>query len=200
MKAKTLYVFRHGQTDFNREGKAHGRLDIPLNEIGRAQARELAAALSDAGLEVIYSSPMSRTRETAEIVAERHKGAEIRTHDGLKERDVGVMQGRVAETEFPDLYQKMYDPDFAPPGGGESFNDTRRRVLGAVMEIVKTTERDTIGLSLHGGAMRGILQTLTGSAYPPHGVPNTAYYRMAWDGERLTLDGMPEWLAEGIIE
>ena len=68
---KDFYLFRHGQTDMNAAGRWQGRgIDLPLNETGREQARELAAALTPAALEVVFSSPLKRAVQTAQIVAE----------------------------------------------------------------------------------------------------------------------------------
>src|SRR5207244_1461401 len=63
-----LYLVRHGETDWNRERRFQGTSDIPLNELGRAQSRALAQRLTDARLDAVYTSPLSRAVETARIV------------------------------------------------------------------------------------------------------------------------------------
>ncbi|MDP9116224.1 MAG: histidine phosphatase family protein, partial [Actinomycetota bacterium] len=65
----TFAFIRHGQTDWNRDDKLQGSSDIPLNEVGRQQAREAAAHLGHGGWQVVVSSPLVRARETAEIIA-----------------------------------------------------------------------------------------------------------------------------------
>ena len=76
MSIKTLYFFRHGQTDWNREGRVQGPgNDIPLNDIRRTQARNFALALRDMGMEHIFSSDLSRACDTAQVVANELGGA-----------------------------------------------------------------------------------------------------------------------------
>ena len=65
---KTIYIFRHGQTDYNVARRVMGQLDIPLNDVGRIQAAELANKLETATIDVIYSSPLTRAIETAQKI------------------------------------------------------------------------------------------------------------------------------------
>ena len=71
MLLKTIYVFRHGQTDYNVERRVMGQLDIPLNNVGHAQATELAEKLATAAIGAVYSSPLARAMETARAVANK---------------------------------------------------------------------------------------------------------------------------------
>ena len=93
----TLLLVRHGETDWNRDGRWQGQSDTPLNELGRRQARELAEQLD--GVDVVYSSDLARARETAEILAER-AGVEVRLDPRLRERGFGAWEGlTLAEIE-----------------------------------------------------------------------------------------------------
>lgn len=86
-----LYL-RHGQTDWNREGRMQGSTDIPLNETGRAQARRAAERLAETRIDRIVSSPMARAAETADIVA-ASKGLTPERDERLKERYFGAFDG-----------------------------------------------------------------------------------------------------------
>src|SRR5581483_12433051 len=84
----TLLLVRHGETDWNSERRWQGHADEPLNETGRAQAREVADELADRSIDAVYSSDLSRARETAEIIAAR-LGLSVTTDARLGEVDVG---------------------------------------------------------------------------------------------------------------
>jgi broad specificity phosphatase PhoE len=191
---KKIYVFRHGETDWNREGRSMGWLDVPLNQNGIEQAKKLAESLKDAGLEIIYSSPLSRTLETAKIVAGA-KNIEIIQNDALKERNNGILEGSIANIEFPDICKKIDNPDFAPPGGGESRSQLRARALNFIKDIIKTSDKNIIGISTHNGVALTILIEYIGRELPPMNMPNSSYYRLDWDGEKLQMNGMPDWLS-----
>src|SRR5439155_24499614 len=87
-----LLLVRHGETDWNREGRWQGQADTPLNDVGRAQARELADALAGERLEAIYASDLRRAYETAEIVGAR-LGLPVTSEPALRETDVGSWSG-----------------------------------------------------------------------------------------------------------
>src|SRR5438093_5554077 len=86
-----IYLARHGQTDWNREGRTQGGMDIPLNETGRQQARQLKIRLASIRLDAVYSSTLSRSRETAEIV---QGGGTVVKLPGLIERRFGKFEGK----------------------------------------------------------------------------------------------------------
>src|ERR1700747_3516677 len=89
----TLMLVRHGETDWNADGRLQGQTDRPLSEFGRRQARQLAEELADDGLEAIYASDLSRARETAEIVGER-LGLAVALDADLRGKDWGNWGGR----------------------------------------------------------------------------------------------------------
>ena len=88
----TILIARHGETDWNREGRYQGHADPPLNATGRAQAGQLAETLTGARLEAVYSSDLRRAAETGTIVGER-LGLPVNKEPGLREIDVGTWQG-----------------------------------------------------------------------------------------------------------
>ena len=91
---KTIYIFRHGQTDYNVARRVMGQMDIPLNDVGRVQATELANKLATFAIGAIYSSPLARAMETAQAVADKI-GAPIITDKRLMERHNGKLQGHI---------------------------------------------------------------------------------------------------------
>src|SRR5690554_3316332 len=109
----TIAFIRHGQTDWNAALKMQGTSDIPLNETGRQQARDAVNVLADAGWEVIVSSPLSRARETAQIVADGLGIALGRSYDLLVERAYGEGEGlTLAEIDarWPDRQYPGLEP------------------------------------------------------------------------------------------
>ncbi|WWD00138.1 hypothetical protein V866_007046 [Kwoniella sp. B9012] len=89
-----LYFVRHGQTEDNVQGIIQGHKDTPLNAHGRRESERLAQRLKDLKIHEAWSSPLSRARETAEIVLRHHPDIQLKLHDGIKERCLGSMEGR----------------------------------------------------------------------------------------------------------
>lgn len=90
-------LIRHGETDWNKEGKIQGQKDIPLNEVGEQQAREVAQILKETfHITIIYTSPLQRARKTAEIIQDYLK-AKLLTKSDLKEINLGIFLGKKME-------------------------------------------------------------------------------------------------------
>lgn len=192
---KTIYIFRHGQTDYNVARRVMGQLDIPLNDAGRAQAAELANKLAKFAIGAVYSSPLARAMETAQAVADK-TGVPITTDVRLMERNNGKLQGHIVHgTENPDEYQMDYnqlelffpaaqlnDNDWRPDGG-ESRTECWARGQAAIMDIVRNTPYDTIAVSTHSGIMRGILDLVDmGNTR----IGNCDYVKLNWNGEKFS--------------
>lgn len=134
-----LWLVRHGQTDWNIEGRFQGQADVPLNAAGRAEAQKLANELACVPFEAIYSSDLERARETAEIIAAPHE-LPVRVDERLREISHGDWEGlHVSEiraqagTAFLDPIQPR-SPDFRSPGG-ESVRELAARVNQVLSEI-----------------------------------------------------------------
>jgi broad specificity phosphatase PhoE len=151
----TIFLARHGETHWNRDNRFQGHADPPLNETGRAQAAELSGALADEPLAAVYSSPLRRAFETAEIVAGPH-GLEPVPVDALREVDVGSWQGltraEVGE-RFPEQYARWLDYE-AGWEDGESYEEMGRRVIAALLELAAAHEGERILAVSHGGPVR----------------------------------------------
>jgi probable phosphoglycerate mutase len=151
-RATTTLLLRHGQTPLSAERRFAGRGDIPLTETGRRQAAAAAARLAArGGIDVIVSSPLRRTRRTAEAVAEA-TGAPLVVDDDLVETDFGKWEGlsfAEAGAQDPDEMRAwMADPDAAPPDG-ESFATAGRRVLGALDRLLDAYPERTVLVVSH---------------------------------------------------
>jgi probable phosphoglycerate mutase len=134
-----LCVVRHGETDWNISGILQGWTDVPINDVGRRQARELAAAFAGAGFVAVWTSPLVRSSETAEIVARALGLPPPLRHDGLKERYFGAIQGvpkaELAEQDPLLLQQILRRNPAARFEEGETMDEFADRVLGAFLDI-----------------------------------------------------------------
>ncbi len=151
----TILLARHGETDWNRDNRFQGHADPPLNETGRAQATELAAALAEEPLAAIYSSPLRRAFETAQIAAAPH-GLEPVPVDALREVDVGSWQGLTRaeiEERFPEQFARWLEYE-AGWEDGESYEEMGRRVIAELLELAAAHEGERILVVSHGGPVR----------------------------------------------
>ena len=151
-KATTTLLLRHGQTPLSAERRFAGRGDIPLTDIGRRQAAAAAARLAArGGIDVIVSSPLRRTRRTAEAVAEA-TGAPVVVEDDLVETDFGKWEGlsfAEAGAQDPDELKAWLGGADAAPPGGESFAAVGRRVLGALDRLLAAYPEQTVLIVSH---------------------------------------------------
>jgi probable phosphoglycerate mutase len=163
----TLLLVRHGETDWNAEGRLQGQTDRPLSEFGRAQARRLAVELETEGLAAIYSSDLSRARETAEIVGER-LGLPVFLDPDLREKDWGTWEGLTSvERDRVELV-------------GESTTAHQERTLRALRRISELHPGDErILVVTHGGSMRRVQTAALGLALPV--VENCGRWLCAWE-------------------
>ena len=147
-----LILIRHGETDWNVEGRYQGQADPPLNARGIQQAYALADALEDVGLDVIYSSPLRRAWQTAEIVA-RRLGVPLYPEPRLMEIHQGDWQGHLRSeiaARYPELFHRWHtEPWQVTPPGGESLQEVQARVYAAIDEILARHRGQTVGVVTH---------------------------------------------------
>jgi broad specificity phosphatase PhoE len=158
-----VLLARHGETDWNRESRFQGHADPPLNDLGRQQAAELADALANEELAAVYSSPLRRALETAEIVAARHELRAIPV-EGLREVDVGSWQGLTrdeVEQRFPDQFDRWLDYGQGW-NDGESYEQMGLRVIAALQELAARHDGGQIVALTHGGPIRAALAQAAG--------------------------------------
>jgi len=148
-----LLLVRHGETDWNAEGRLQGHTDTPLNDYGRRQAAALAEQLAGDGIAAIYASDLSRARETAEIVGGRI-GLPVSVEPDLREKNWGSWEG---------LTPKERDAvEFA----GESTEEHRERTLRALLAISARHPDERVLVVTHGGSVRRVQAAVSGFAMP----------------------------------
>jgi len=160
-----VYLVRHGATVLSAEDAFAGETDVALSEEGREQARGLAARLAGEPIAALYASPMSRTMETARILAAPH-GLEVSTRDGLREISHGHWEGRKrseVERLFPEEYARWEtDPFSSAPPGGESGLAVTARALPALLAIVEENRDRQALLVSHKATIRLLVSSLLG--------------------------------------
>jgi len=160
----TILLARHGESEWNREGRWQGHADPPLSDAGRRQARRLAEKLAYTRLDAVYSSDLERARATAEAVAELH-GLPVIVDGALREIDVGEWSGLTTEEierRFPDGFRRHVD-------GGDGWEDgepheaMRERIVAAVCGIAAAHPGGSVLCVLHGGVIRALLAHADGA-------------------------------------
>lgn len=156
-----LVIIRHGQTDGNVQNMVQGAgVDLPLNEVGQAQAAEAAEKLSLYRLPIIYCSQMKRAKQTAEIIAEK-LGVSVEAVDGMEEVHFGEAEGMLSEDahkKYADIFEVINnenDPkrfDVSIPGG-ETMNQCIARGVEALEKISQTSPYETAAVVTHGALM-----------------------------------------------
>ena len=181
-----ICVARHGETDWNTAGILQGWLDVPINERGRVQARELARALAASGFSCVYTSPLKRSLETAQIIAAQLRLPPPTCHDGLKERNFGLIQG-IPKAELAELNPALLEhilkrnPD-SRFEQGESMDECATRVLDGVMDIARQRPGERVLAITHGWAMDVIARGV-------RGLPrNALLHHKPTNGETLWLE------------
>lgn len=184
---RVFFVFRHGETDWNKEKRCQGHTNTSLNELGKSQATELALKLSSFPIEIIYSSDLMRAYETGEAVANCLK-IPIWADERLREMSYGEAEGMTV----PEIKLKYGDPfwqklhsfkkEYEDIGfqNGETRRVARLRIEKLLNEIIKNTQYKYIGISTHGGALRNILHHFLPEDQEVLAIPNCVVYRMEY--------------------
>jgi broad specificity phosphatase PhoE len=172
----TILLARHGETDWNREGRWQGWADPPLNETGRDQARRLAEELRATPFDAAYSSDLRRASETAEIVAAPHHMLVVLDRD-LREIDIGAWSG-LTRAEIIERFPDGRRPD------GETHEQQAKRVRAAVLRIGREHPGGRVLVVGHGGTIRSIHDLI--SDVPYHPIANCGVLEVHFRGDRLT--------------
>ena len=135
-------LVRHGETDWNREKRFQGQIDVPLNENGRAQSQRAAAFLKAIPIHHAVTSPMLRPKETAETILQHHTDVRLDLEDNLKEISHGLWEGKLEaeiEVEYPGtLQQWQRSPETVQMPEGENLQQVWKRAIAAWDSIVQT--------------------------------------------------------------
>lgn len=196
MEATRLIAVRHGETEWNADGRIQGHQDIGLNEVGRWQAQRVGAALAGEAISAVYSSDLGRAHQTAQPIADA-AGVPVVTRSDLRERHFGAFQGRTFQqihASWPDQAHRWRTrvPDWEPPEGGESLLALRARVTGAVRALAQGHAGEQVVVVAHGGVLDALYRVATGQdVNSPRTwlLPNGAINRLLWTPEGLTLVG-----------
>ena len=173
-----LCLIRHGETDWNLRGLTQGSTDIPLNELGREQARITGGFLASEAWDAIYASDLSRARETARIIGESIGLSEVTSDHRLRERSFGEAEG------MDSSERKRRFPDWDGIPGAELWEEVRRRGLAVLDMIAASHPGERVLLVSHGGVLISVLSHLSGGAIVPGRPPlrNLSMSRLIFDG------------------
>ncbi len=177
--ATTILLVRHGETDWNRDGRVQGHTDVPLNDTGRDQARALAESLADDPVDAVYASDLVRARDTASGVAD-NRGLPVVQLPELREKNFGTWEGLTREqilTRFPAARPGHW-------GDGETRDEMSRRVLDALSRIAASHEGETVVVVTHGGPLRAVQRQLGRADDEP--IVNCHVLRVTVDGDGLS--------------
>jgi broad specificity phosphatase PhoE len=163
-----IFLVRHGETLANREFRYIGARDDALSERGKAQAEQLANALSIFSVAAVYSSPLQRTYHTALPIAARH-GLEVQRDEDLIEGHFGTWEGLsraevLARSPLDEQHLRAWeaDPTIAPPGG-ESFAAVQTRICNLVERLAQHHPEQEIVLVSHVGPIKTLLCAALGA-------------------------------------
>jgi 2,3-bisphosphoglycerate-dependent phosphoglycerate mutase len=160
---KILYVVTHCESCYNRKGIFTGRVDSVLTKKGHDHAHILAKRLKSKKIDVAYTSPLTRARQTLKHILKYHPETKVIVDERIIERDYGKLS-RKSKEKYEKQHPKLYpiyhrSYDVAPPGG-ESMKKVEKRVIGFVKEVIKSMEENdnNVLIIAHGNSIRPIIK------------------------------------------
>jgi probable phosphoglycerate mutase len=190
-----LILIRHGETDWNVQGRFQGQIDVPLNATGQHQAALLAERLARERFDAFYASDLLRTRQTAAPAAAK-LALDAALDAGLREQHFGILEGLSfdeVQARHPEALAAWlrHDPDYALPAG-ESVRAFHARVVGAVRALAARHAGQRLAVVTHGGVLDMIFRTvhalpLVGPRTCP--IPNAGLNHLRVIGDRLEIVG-----------
>jgi 2,3-bisphosphoglycerate-dependent phosphoglycerate mutase len=192
-KTCTIYLVRHGETDWNVKHKMQGHQNIPLNKNGEKQAREAGKRLKKIKFEAVFSSDLSRAKRTAELIALEHKLV-VKTHQALRERCFGAYEGKTT-TQFREELKDLLDqikklPEkeklaFPMPFNIETQEKAINRFITYLREIAIAYPGKKVLVATHGGPIKYFLIKIGYASTKELGwgsISNTAHVKILTDG------------------
>lgn len=156
-----IFLIRHGETEWNRQGRLQGNSDIHISPEGIRQAKLLAEHAPFQHVDAIYSSDLSRAFETAKVLAVNFNVMPVKTKPELRETNYGEWEGReIAELamESPKDFGKFFtDPERCHPPHGETFLECQARVMIGIRDIIAEHDNQNVVVVSHGAAIRLII-------------------------------------------
>lgn len=193
-----IYLFRHGETDWNKQRRLQGQSDVPLNAFGIELAEKTAKALAQEGtvFDRVFSSPLSRALETARILA-GGRDIPLETDKRLMEMNFGVYEGGEFDPPKTDpshpLYNFLCKPEcYVPSAGAESFEEVMGRARAFLQEKILPLEGScgTVLVTAHGAFNRCLLRTIAPTSLEDFwkvGLPNCAVSILSLKGGRFEI-------------
>ncbi|MEK4185870.1 MULTISPECIES: histidine phosphatase family protein [Paenibacillus] len=198
MSITTIFLTRHGQTEWNVQHRMQGHMDSELTALGVQQAEWLSRGMRTEQLDVIYASPSPRALRTAEIIR-GERSTPLKTSEAFKEIGMGVWEGRDSnelESEYSEQHRNFWqDPEQFKVEGSETFAEVQARALGKLQEILVDHQGETILIVTHTVVIKLLMAYFEGRALPklwdlPYIYP-TCLCRVDF------TDGVPEILLHG---
>lgn len=153
-----IYLIRHGETNWNLEGKLQGREDIALNENGIRQAMICGQAFAGRKIKAVITSPLIRAKRTAEIIAQSVGLPRVIVEEGLIERDFGALAGTTYDS-------KRYFDTFGIEEGIEDWEELHQRLIGCILRLAEQYYDEDIVLVSHGAAINSVISVLTNGEF-----------------------------------
>ncbi len=167
----TLYIVRHGETDWNRDKLLQGHKGVGLNSTGISQAEAASKFFNELEIDAIYTSDLPRATETADLLYKKHTHKEVTSK--LRERDYGKFEGRTLENiraeHFPEsLHMSISEfwPQLENNSEVEGYDKITERIMPYIEEIATKHKRQNVLLVTHAGILRAILVYLGYTTYP----------------------------------
>jgi broad specificity phosphatase PhoE len=173
----TLFLVRHGRTGWNKEGIFRGIKDVPLDAVGKEEALLVGERLKGEGITAVFTSPLSRAKETAEAIA-LFPQLEVKVLPGLTDLNFGEWEGRSLEEvkeRYPNLYLRwLHEPHRVTFPAGEGLDAVRARAMEAVEEIVTCHPQEAVALVSHRVVLKVLICALLG-------LDNSHFWRIGQD-------------------
>lgn len=189
-----LILIRHGETDWNRELRFQGQLDVPLNATGLEQARRVAERLAGETLQGLVSSDLQRALQTAQALSARALPLDPVLDAALREQHFGMVEGlQVADIKarHPQAWDQWvrFEADFAFDGG-ESTRVFHARVLAAIRALARRHAGQTLAVVTHGGVLDMVYRSARGlslSGPRVSEIPNAGINRVRLQGDTIEI-------------
>jgi probable phosphoglycerate mutase len=188
-----VLLVRHGETVWNAENRVQGQSDIPLNDMGRAQAAKVAARLARETFEVAYTSDLQRAWDTAAAIIAHHPGVEVRSDPRLRETSKGVWEGRrwaEIHAEHAGALIAWHENRDQIPAGGETLSDLAARVSAVLADLKEHHMGQSVLVVGHGVVLRVLvclaLEISPARAWNIH-MGNAALSEIRFDSEGALL-------------
>lgn len=191
---RSLYLIRHGQTDWNVQRKMQGHTNIPLNELGRNQARSIQSFFLNNPVEKVFSSDLDRAFQTAEIATNSKSIIKL---EGLREVNLGSIEGsteaEIVAKHGPEAWQSWISLDpkanYAFPGG-ETHQQSLKRIVDNLQHLFLNHEFKKAAVCTHGLLIRRLAHHLRPDYTELLPIPNCGIYEVEWKEERLHFHGL----------